>query len=75
MNFVSLVMFRSSDGKTRWKPVPKDKVPAWIRDDPQVVGRLVGGDMVRRKKGRGWYRAEKVGQQIAAPQPKVIQHA
>lgn len=64
MKTATLVILRSSDAK-KWKPVLPAKVPAWIREDPEVVGRLHAGDMARRGKG-AWYRAER------GPKPKLI---
>lgn len=64
MKLANLVILRSTDCR-RWKPVlPKD-VPAWLKE-PETVGRLVAGEMARRRKGKTWYRAEQ------GPKPQVL---
>lgn len=54
----TLVIYRSSTGKRKWKPVLPAAVPAWLKD-PEVLGRLVAGEMAHKPK-EGWYRAEKL---------------
>lgn len=37
----TLIILSSPNGETDWTPVKPADVPAWIKDDPDVLGRLV----------------------------------
>jgi len=52
-----LIIFVSVDGDDPWHPIKNDEVPTWLKD-PDVIGRLVSGDMC--SNGASWYRAEVV---------------
>jgi len=60
-----LVIYQSESGRDGWKPVLPEAVPAWVKD-PDVMGRLVAGEMCMDPKcgdkGSAWYRAEQVSQ-------------
>ena len=56
-----VILMALDPDKGPWQPVPPERVPDWIKDDPEVVANLVGGDMAKnRDGGLCWFRAEKV---------------
>lgn len=59
----TLVIFMAADPITRdsqWHMVPVDKVPDWIKDDPDVLANLVNGEMAKQADGLTWWRAERI---------------
>lgn len=54
-----LVILASQNGRDGWRPVEPEQVPAWLKDDPVVVGRLVAGGTVMKAdegaNGSDWY--------------------
>ncbi len=63
MKQISLVIYRSSNGRDNWEPIGPDSVPEFVRR-PEVMGRLVAGeacmDCAEGVAGSDWYRASRV---------------
>lgn len=60
-----LVIYSSPDGEGNWTPVKAPDVPAWIKDDPELLARLVDGEACCNTsiKPNVWYMALRVLQQ------------
>lgn len=68
------VVFASVNGRDNWHPLTPAEVPAWVKNDPKIMGRLLAGEqcmdtangyrgaIVVPVEGTGgvWYRAQKV---------------
>lgn len=55
----TLVIYRSETGEAPWTPVMSAEVPEEIKE-PEVIGRMVDGDMCRVEGDQYWYIAAKV---------------
>lgn len=63
MTEAHIVILKSEDGRAHWHPVTPDQVPEFLKD-PDVMGRLVAGEMAQESNGlllpdgaKPWYRA------------------
>lgn len=71
-----LIIWRSPDGEKGWKIIKPDEVPDWVKH-PDVMGRLVAGDMVTdQKHSPFWYRAEPTpsAQEVARIHGNALRH-
>lgn len=61
-----IMVLRSQDPEAqpdKWEPVMRDDVPDWVKNDPEVMGNIINGQVVHNDtQGGFWYRAEKTGQ-------------
>lgn len=67
-NDSSIVVYRSPDGQTGWKPIPIEEVPMWLRK-PEVIERLVNSNDTATNSadpGSGFYTMARVGDIRAA---------
>jgi hypothetical protein len=55
-----LVIFRSEDGDNGWTPIRPEEVPEGIRSSPEMLGRMVAGDMAQLPGESQWYAARRV---------------
>jgi len=42
-----LVFFESPDGRNLWKPVDREQIPDWLRNQV-VIDRMIAGELARR---------------------------
>lgn len=66
-----IVFFTSPDGRNDWKPVDRDDLPGWIRNQA-VIDRMLAGELARRKadKPRRFFKAVMVDRPRPAGQHK-----
>jgi hypothetical protein len=50
-----LVFWASPNGRDEWKPVPREDIPEWLRDQ-DLIDRMVAGEMVKNadREERWW---------------------
>lgn len=54
-----LIIYVSTTGHEPWAPVLPSLVPAWIRDDPNVITVLMAGEMAQQRDfPLAWYKCE-----------------
>lgn len=59
----TLIIYSSPNSETDWTPVKPADVPSWIKDDPEVLGRLVENGEAACDNGQSpavWYAAQRV---------------
>lgn len=59
----TLIIYSSLDGENDWTPVNAAEVPDWIKDDPDLLARMVDGEACQNEVDgvkTPWYRAERV---------------
>jgi hypothetical protein len=62
-----LVFFQSPDGREGWKPVERDNIPDWLRDD-DIIQRLIDGEMANNAtQNSGFWRVTVVHREPVAP--------
>lgn len=54
-----LIIYRSPDGADAWEPVKTVDVPEWIKS-PEVMGRIVNGEVCQNEPGSDWFMARYV---------------
>lgn len=54
-----LVIFRSDTDDGPWTALRAGDVPDWLKNDPEVVGKMRSGYMCRNGDTGPWYRAER----------------
>ena len=55
-----IILMALDPDKGPWQPVLPENVPAWIKDDPDVLANLVHGEMAKERDGIMWWRCERV---------------
>lgn len=66
-----LVFFESPNGRGDWKPVKRDDIPEWLRDE-RLIDRMVAGEMVYNESKRSnWYRVTVVDRRPAKSRTEV----
>lgn len=62
MNHGTLIIYSSPNGETDWTPMKAIDVPAWIRDNPELLARLVDGEACcdNDQTPAVWYVAQRV---------------
>lgn len=59
-----LVFWESPNGRDGWKPVERDAIPEWLRDEG-LIDRMIAGEMLRNvSREERWWRVtvvDKIG--------------
>lgn len=58
-----IVFFESPNGRDGWKPVERENIPDWLRDET-LIDRMVEGEMIYNETKRSnWYRVTVVNRE------------
>lgn len=57
---LAMIVIYSSNGIEDWEPVLPADVPDWIKNDPDMIGKMISGLMCKKRDSEFWFKAVRV---------------